>query len=399
MQRQDVRVRQPVNYSQPKRGRSWLIALPFLGLVLIAFGWSVFWFFAASRVGPALEGWRAREAKAGRIHSCVQQDIGGYPFRIEVSCTGPSMEFQPGSTRGLPASGRSIMLGAKNVAVVAQVYDPKHLIAEVAAPMTFGEKGQPATARANWALAQVSVRGTPQAPERVSISIDKGELANFNRGTMELVATAAHAELHGRIASGTVNDNPAVELVMRLNGALAPALHPVLAQPSDSDIDAVLTGLKDFAPKPWSDRFREIAANNGRIDVKQARFSQGEILAVGSGTLGINQSGKLDGQLTLTVAALDKLITALGVDQMVSQYLSQKSGVNTDKIASGLDRILPGLGGAVRNNSGSLAAAGISMLGQPTELEGKKAVSLPLKFTDGAVYLGPILVGQTQALF
>ena len=73
--------------------------------------------------------------------------------------------------------------------------------------------------------------------------------------------------------------------------------------------------------------------------------------------------------------------------------------MNTDKIASGLDRILPGLGGAVRNNSGSLAAAGISMLGQPAEIEGKKAVTLPLKFTDGAVYLGPILVGQTQALF
>lgn len=392
-------MRQPVTLSQPKRRRPWLIALPLLGMVLIAFGWSVFWFFAVSKVEPAIEGWRAREAKAGRIHTCAQQEVGGYPFRIEVNCTSPSIEFQPGSTRGLPASGRSVVIGAKNVAVVAQVWDPRHLIAEVAAPMNFGDKGQPASVRASWSLAQVSVRGTPQAPERVSIVIDKGELANFNRGTMELFATAARTELHGRIASGSVNENPSVELVLRLNGALAPALHQVLSQPTDSEINATLTGLKDFAPKTWGERFREIAANNGRIEVKQARLSQGEILAVGSGALGINPNGKLDGQLTLTVAALDKLITALGVDQMVSQYLAQKGGVNTDKIASGLDRILPGLGGAVRNNSGSLAAAGISMLGQPAEIEGKKAVTLPLKFTDGAVYLGPILVGQTQALF
>jgi hypothetical protein len=392
-------VRQPVIQPPTKRRRPWLIALPLLGFVLIAFGWSVFWFFASTRVGPAIEGWRAREAQAGRIHTCAQQDIGGYPFRIEVTCTRPTMELQPGSMRSLPANGRSLMIGAKSLAVVAQVYDPKHLIAEIAAPMTFGEKGQPPTVSANWALAQVSVRGTPQAPERVSLVIDKGELANFNRGTMELVATAAHAELHGRIASGTVNSNPAVELALRLSGALAPALHPIFAQPTDGDIEAVLTGLKDFAPKPWADRFREIAAANGRIEIKQARLSQGDMLAVGSGTLGINQGGKLDGQLTLTVANLDKLVAALGVDQMVSQYLSQKGGVNTDKIASGLDRILPGLGGAVRNNSGSLAAVGVAMLGQPTELEGKKAVSLPLKFTDGAVFLGPIKVGETQPLF
>ena len=253
---------------------------------------------------------------------------------------------------------------------------------------------------ANWSLAQVSVRGTPQEPERISIAIDKLEFANFNRGVMELVATANHAELHGRIASGSVSNNPAVELVLRLNGAVAPSLHPLVGRPTDSEITATLTGLKDFSPKPWSERFREIAAANGRIEIAQARLSQGDVLAAGSGALTINGNGKLDGQLTLTVAGLDKLITMLGADQMMSQYMAQKGGgMNMDKIGGALDRIIPGLGGAVRNNSGGIAAAGISMLGQPAEIEGKKGVSLPLKFADGAVYLGPIMVGQTPALF
>ena len=39
------------------------------------------------------------------------------------------------------------------------------------------------------------------------------------------------------------------------------------------------------------------------------------------------------------------------------------------------------------------------MLGQPAELEGRKAVALPLRFTDGTVYLGPLKVGQTAPLF
>lgn len=406
MQRQELRVRQNVNYATPKKrsqpnpGRPWLIALPLVCFLLLAVGWSVFWFYAASLVEPAIAGWRAREAQAGRIHTCSSQSVAGYPFRIEVACATPSVELQPGSALRLTDSNRPLVLTAKNIAVVGQVYDPKLLIGEVTGPMTVTEKGQPTTLSANWALAQVSVRGTPQEPERISIAIDKLEYANFNRGTMELVATANRAELHGRIASGSVNNNPAVELVLRLNGAVAPSFHMVLGKPTDSDITATLTGLKDFSPKPWSERFREIANANGRIEIKQARLSQGDVLASGAGALTINGNGKLDGQITLTVAGLDKLITMLGADQMMSQYLAQKGGgVNMDKIGGALDRLLPGLGGAVRNNSGSIAAAGISMLGQPAEIEGKKGVSLPLTFRDGAVSLGPIPVGQTPALF
>jgi hypothetical protein len=398
-------VRQPEIYERPKyakpaRRRPWLVALPLAVVVLIGVCWSAFWFYAASQVGPAIDGWRAREAKAGRIHTCDSQDIAGYPFRIEVDCKAPSVEFQPASALRLSDSGRPLVVTAKDIAVVAQVYDPTLLIAEIASPMTVTEKGQPPTFSVNWSLAQVSVRGTPAEPQRISIAVDRPEFANFNRGAMELVATANHVELHGRIASGSVNNNPQIELVTRLVGAVAPSLHPMLAQPTDSEISATLTGLKDFAPKPWSERFREIAAANGHIEIKQARLSQGDVLAVGAGTLSLNANGKLDGQLTLTVVGLDKLITRLGADQAMSQYLAQKGGnMNMDKIGGALDRLLPGLGGAVRNNSGAIAAAGISMLGQPADIEGKKGITLPLKFTDGAMYLGPIPVGQTPALF
>ena len=42
---------------------------------------------------------------------------------------------------------------------------------------------------------------------------------------------------------------------------------------------------------------------------------------------------------------------------------------------------------------------GINLLGEQTTLEGKRAVTLPLRFNDGAVYLGPIPIGSTPALF
>jgi hypothetical protein len=368
------------------------MALPLLLIVLLAVAWCGFWFFAASQAETAIAGWRAREAQGGRVHSCSNQAVGGFPFRIEVRCSDPAVEF----TSAQPP----LSLSARNSLVAAQVYNPTLLIGEFTGPLAFGESGRTPNYTANWRLAQVSVRGTPETPERVSIAVDQPQFARLNRGAMETVATAAKMELHGRIAGGSVAANPVVEVVMRLSKASAPQLHPAAARPTDSEIDALLIGLKDFAPKPWDARFREIAAAGGRIEIKNARIAQDDILVVGSGTLGLTPTGHPDGQINITVVGLDKLVTLLGVDQFVQQYLAQRGGgTDMNKIASGLDRILPGLGGVVRNNSGGLATIGIAMLGEPKEIEGRKGVSLPLRFKDGAMFLGPVPIGQSVPLF
>lgn len=384
---------QTIHPALAPRRRPWLLAVPLALVVVLALGWTGFWYYAASRAATALDGWRQREAQAGRVHSCGQQTIGGYPFRIEVRCSEPSATFK---TLEPP-----VALVAKDALVAAQVYDPTLLIGEFTGPLSVGDVGKTPALTANWTLAQVSLRGTAAAPQRVSIAVDKPELARFARGAMETVASAEHLELHGRIAAGAVNDNPIIELVLRLGAAMAPELVPLAAQPTDGEITAQLSGLKDFAPKPWAARLRELQAAGGHIDITKARLAQGDILAVGAGTLSLTPAGRLDGQITLTVAGLEKLMALLGADQAVSQFLAQKAGgLNVEKLAGSLDRLMPGLGGAVRGNSGaSLAAVGISMLGEQTDLEGRRAVRLPLRFADGAAFLGPIAVGQVPPLF
>ena len=52
------------------------------------------WYYAAGKAEAAIDGWRAREAKAGRIYTCGSQTIGGYPFRIEVNCDKASALFR-----------------------------------------------------------------------------------------------------------------------------------------------------------------------------------------------------------------------------------------------------------------------------------------------------------------
>jgi hypothetical protein len=145
---------------------------------------------------------------------------------------------------------------------------------------------------------------------------------------------------------------------------------------------------------------REIAADNGRIEIRRARLVQDDILIVGAGSLSLTPAGLPNGQIDITVVGLDKLVTLLGVDQFVQRYLAQRgNGLDMNQIAGGLDRILPGLGSALRNNSGGLATIGIAVLGEPRDVEGRKGISLPLRFRDGAMFLGPVPIGQAAPLF
>jgi hypothetical protein len=152
-----------------------------------------------------------------------------------------------------------------------------------------------------------------------------------------------------------------------------------------------LRGLTDLRPKPLPALLRDLQAANGRLDITHARVRQGEIIGVGQGTLSLTARGTLDGQLQLTVAGLEQLMAALGLDKKVGQA-SQNA---LDRVAPGLnlDRLLGPRGNA------ALAAAGVAMLGQPAELEGRRAVTLPLRFADGVVFLGPLRAGELPPLF
>jgi hypothetical protein len=348
-------------------------------------GWSWFWSYAAGKAQAALEGWRAREAKAGRIYACGSETFGGYPFRFEARCDGAAALFR--------SNQPPVEVRARGILVAAQVYQPNLLISEIHGPLTVAAPGQSPELVVNWKKFMSSVRGTPRTPERVSLVLDKPVIDRMTNGSARTLLRAEHMEIHGRLAEGSVADHPAIEVVLRLNGALAPALPVAAAQPVDANIDTVLRGLTDFSPKPWHERFRQMQAAGGKIDVIQARVQQGETLAVGAGSVSINPNGRLQGQLSVTVAGLEPFLKSIGAEQMV------KKSAAVDKLAGVLDRLSPGLGSVAREQVGANISAGINMLGQPATLEGKPAVTLPLRIDDGAMFLGPIPLGKAPALF
>jgi hypothetical protein len=391
----------------PRRRPLWrLFFMPVLLLVAAA-GWSAFWFFAASQVEVRADAWRAQEAKSGRLYDCDKRSVAGFPFRLEVRCDGASVALRS-QTADQAATQAPITARLGEILIVAQVYDPKLLIAEFTAPATISDRGQQPSMIVNWSKARSSVVGLPAVPQRASIIFDDPSINRVDGSARLPLAGAKHIELHGRLVEGTASDRPAIETVLQIASGAVQGLHPLLAEPFDADVRTMLSGMKDFSPKPWPQRFREIQAAGGHVEIVQSRIQQGDLVAVAAGTLGLTAQGRLDGELQMTVAGIEKVIPALGLEKMLDEGVPQATldrvapGVKTQDVQNllgALDRAIPGLGKVVKQNANVGVAAGINALGKEAVLEGRKARAFPLRFVDGTVFLGPLKVAQLPPLF
>jgi len=391
----------------PRRRPLWrLFIMPVLLLVAAA-AWSAFWFFAASQVEVRTDAWRAREAQSGRVYDCARRSVAGFPFRLEVRCSGASVSLRA-QTVEQAATRTPVTASLGEILVVAQIWDPKRLIAEFTAPATISDRGGPPAMMVNWSKARSSVVGLPDIPQRGSIVFDDPSIDRVNGPAPTPLARAKLVELHGRLAEGSAQDRPVIETVLKIEGGSVQEVHPLLAQPFEADVRTLLSGLKDLAPKPWPARFREIQAAGGRVEIVQSRIQQGDLIAVATGSLGLSAGGRLDGELQMIVAGIEKVIPALGIERMLEEGVPQTTldrvapGVKTsdvNNLLGALDRAIPGLGRVVKQNANVGVITGINALGKEAVLEGKKARAFPLRFVDGAVFFGPLKVGQVPPLF
>ena len=337
------------------RTARWVVA-PTLIVLFLALAWSGLWFYASHVADRTITEWTEREAQFGRIHSCASRSVGGFPFRFELRCANPTVELRGGS---VPA-----VLKARELLAVAQIYRPDLLIAEVTGPMTAGNsanrKRSPLIGRC-YRRACAGFR--PRRSGSRSCSTKRG-LAK------RLARTAYRQRRQGRVshqrASNAETANAAFDIISRLTGTALPAWPLLASGPLSAEVSAVLRGVNDLLPKPIPVRLREWQASGGRLELTQMRVTQGDALGVASGAVGLTSEGRLEGAIDLKLAGFDQLVRGLS---------GQGQGI------------------------GQLGFLGLSALAGRTELEGKRAIAVPLRFDRGAFFLGPIRVGQTGAFF
>ena len=130
------------------------------------------------------------------------------------------------------------------------------------------------------------------------------------------------------------------------------------------------------------------------------------MIAVAAGTLELNANGRIDGELQMTVAGLEKIMPALGIDKMLEEGVPQATldrvapGVKTqdlNNLFGALDSAIPGLGKVVKQNANVGVAAGINSLGTRSRAGRQEGAQLPAALRRRRVLLGPLKVGAGAA--
>jgi hypothetical protein len=340
---------------KPPSRPNWLLFLPFAVIIVLAVTWSGLWYFAASRTEAVVSAWIEQEASAGRVYACASRTIGGYPFRIELRCTEPVME--------LTSLQRPRVVKARDLVALAQVYEPGLIVAEITGPVSIADAGSPPIMQADWRLAQASLRAAGRRPERLSVVLESVRLQQVDSGTPEMMSSADRVELHiHRPADG--GENAPIDFAALVAGGVIVG-GPLGGRPINAETSGILRGLAEFKRQPMSARLREWQMGGGRLELTRLRVQQGDAVAVAAGDVGLSVSGRPDGTINITMAGFDQVVRDL-----------------------------------VRGGGMQLGViAGLTFLGRPAEIDGRRAVSVPFRIKDGSMSLGPIPVGKLDPVF
>jgi hypothetical protein len=264
-----------------------LAAASLATLLLIGAGWSVAWFYSARAAQSAVATWRETEARSGLAYQCDSQSIGGFPFRVVMQCTGPTVKVAWDQS--------TIIVDAKQIRAVASFLHPNVLSVEITDPIWVWEHNKPAFL-ANWTQARVTIDNTLSRLEHVSVAIDGGQFYRMTQAGKQLLLTSEKLEAELGLNTGSDKAGPAFDITAHVAGGFLPS-GALPSRPFQADVTAIVTDIPEDWPKDFSTRLREWQANVGRVVIRSARIQQDDAVAVAQGDVGLNDDGRVEGNL------------------------------------------------------------------------------------------------------
>jgi hypothetical protein len=336
-----------------------LVILAIVLLILIA-GWTGAWYWLTGEVARRMDDQIARLATRDIAVTCPQRTIGGWPFRVDIDCSNPT----------LTQIDRLTSASARHLRVTALVYNPALVLAELDGPLAVtGPNGE--SVNATWSQLQASVGislSSPVRPQRVSIVVDGLAAGVAKPGGQETKLVASHAELHARPALDAANGSNDFDIAASLTAATVSIADRVVGpEATDWTIDSVARGIPLVGDvgqtflKTW-------ALNGGKLDLRSARMSIGAFALDGQGTLTAGADGLLNGKIKL--------------------------------IASGLSALTSPSAATMKGRAELIGlATAFTLFGKPYNEGGITGRSLDVPIDQGRIKIGPTGVGHIPPLF
>ena len=285
-----------------RRRRPW-VALPILSGAILVVGWSMLWIVTQHQATRTMDAWFAAEDRHGRHWSCPDRDTSGFPLRIVVSCTGPSVE---GKLGGGLASGQ-----AGGISAETSLTQPNAVEVTLTGPLTLHRTdGAPDTVF-SWTNLVVSVRIMIGAQGRVAVTLDGLDVAMQDGSRIH----ADHAELHAAPASGKPAEDRSYDVVAQLSGGLIPALDALTGdqQPLSVDERATISAIDVPALAPWPVLVEHWRTSGGAIDLAALDLVKGSLHIGAQGQLGLDEMHRASGQLQASLAGYEAFAHRLGL--------------------------------------------------------------------------------------
>ncbi len=328
-------------------------------IVLVAVGWSFFWQYAAGEVDRVVAGKVEDAGQRGLAISCPGRRVGGYPFRMEIHCDGFDLES--------PESGK---LAMGPLRAVALIYDPRHVLIESDGPLnaTVGLSGVTLSALWSGARASLRARSDRLAASALSVQDMNISLSGLFGASGPIGAQhveAERAEFHLRESPSIAN---AADIALTLDRLSLAGLFQS-AEPIDAAVLLYVPDASDLLSGN-TERFLKDTISNARpIDVSEARLVLGDTQLTAQGSLHIQPTGTLSGELDVTV-------------------------VEPNNLARLLTPLYP------RDSTIPTAFQGVlNGLGTRLEIDGRPAIKARLRIVEGQVRVGLVPIAQIPPLF
>jgi len=258
--------------------------LPALLVLVLAIGWSGYWFWLSSEARHLVDTEQQRLAGRGLSFDCSERAWGGFPFRLEFDCARPVFASANDGLIERAESG--------NLLAVMQAYDFRRLAALIDGPTTVTPRnGVAVTLEHQRILAAFQRLG--DAENRLSIEIPAPRIADIGSATIvNIHVRSREVDTLDIAASGDGITIAHEEAKIALDKAAVEANLPL------SLVRA-------------ADPLRRAAETGAPLTITRASITREGLIISGEGSFIVTPQGHLDGKLKTVINDLDQFLQAL----------------------------------------------------------------------------------------
>ena len=321
--------------------------------VLVVAGWSAAWLYASREAGRRVDDWIKAEATQGRVWTCPNRSIGGYPLAITIACSDPTF-----SGRGL---GQVVDGSLAALAAELSLLHPRTIALTLRAPFAYRTSDGETDIIGRWSSLHVSLGALPDLRTLTLRGTDVSVQGLFGQSGQQ---GGSAARLDAMFTHEPSAADPTIDFAIAVDAMPIPSLDAVIG--GGDPYDVALNGRLDRADvgdaRTPEDAMEQWRRAGGRIDLGDSRLTRGQSSVTASGTLGLDEAHRPRGRLAAQFVGLEPILQRFGI-------------------------------------SGNLAAAGSllsSLFGggpKPSAPAVPGALSLPISFQNGRLGVGPIRTG------